>query len=75
MRLDSGSVTVEGNTAGLLFVEHNTVGGDITVSRNQGPGIKYTYRNTVRGTLRCLDNHAPFTGGPNAAAGIEGQCY
>ncbi|MFN2563919.1 MAG: hypothetical protein ABR499_02750 [Gemmatimonadaceae bacterium] len=75
VRLDNGGVRVERNTAGWLFVEHNTAAGDMEVSRNSGPGIKYAYRNTLRGTLRCLDNDLPFVGGPNAAGRIEGQCF
>jgi hypothetical protein len=61
-----------------LFVRQNTVAGNMTVSRNTGSSpdaAKEVSGNEVTGTLRCEDNELPFTGGPNTAGSVVGQCF
>jgi hypothetical protein len=61
-----------------LFVRSNTVTGNATVSRNTGSSAdatKEVVSNTIGATLRCENNDLPFTGGPNTAGSVVGQCF
>jgi len=57
-----------------LAVSGNTVGGNIQVFKNRGPGQKMVAANTVRQNLQCKENDEPFVGAPNVARNAEGQC-
>ena len=59
----------------VLLLETMPIGGDADVSRNSGGGFKHVAGNTVTGTLSCKKNDATFTGGPNTAAKLKGQCF
>lgn len=59
----------------LMFVDGNTVGGDLQVFKNRGNGAKSVMGNVVREDLQCKENDPPFVGGPNVAAKAEDQCF
>lgn len=74
----NGNVKVEENfipPSELLAVARNTVGGNVQVFKNHGPGQKNVVENVVRGNLQCRRNDQPFLGGPNFAGKAEGQCF
>lgn len=73
-----GNIKVERNfipPAEVLAVARNTVGGNVQVFRNTGPGGKNVAGNLVRQNLQCKENDPPFNGGPNIARKAEGQCF
>lgn len=74
-----GDLKIEGNTISperAMSVTSNSVAKNMQVSRNTGSlRFKVVKNNAVDGTLRCSDNDAPFTGGPNSARRSEGQCF
>ncbi|MDZ7632722.1 MAG: hypothetical protein U5K74_15640 [Gemmatimonadaceae bacterium] len=41
---------------------------------NNGAGAKAVTRNRVGQKLSCKENTGPFTGSPNTAGDVEGQC-
>jgi hypothetical protein len=57
-----------------LFVAGNTVGQNLQVFKNTGPGAKDVSLNTVSESLQCFDNDPPFVGFPNVAREAQGQC-
>ncbi len=77
--LPKGNIKVEENTITpiytLLEITGNSVGGDVLVFKNQGPGTKLVENNTVAQNLQCFENEPPFVGGPNMAGKAEGQCF
>lgn len=76
--LPKGSIKVEENTIPAdrrLTIEGNSVGENVLVVKNQGPGTKLVQNNTVGQNLQCFENEPPFVGGPNTAGKAEGQCF
>jgi len=79
--LAKGNIKVEENSIGFpvpfgeMEVSRNTVGGNVQVFKNVGPGLKFVQGNTVREDLQCFENTLPFVGGPNTAGKAEGQCF
>ena len=73
-----GNIKVEDNfipaPPEALAVSGNTVGGNIQVFKNRGPGQKTVAANTVRRNLQCKKNDQPFVGAPNVARRAKGQC-
>ena len=60
-----------------LDVQDNTIGGKLTVSKNQGPSDKIVVNNAGGKSLQCFDNDAPFVGSPNsgfASVKVGSQC-
>jgi hypothetical protein len=51
------------------------VAQNIQVNKNRGSGGKAVQDNQVFQIVQCKENTSPFVGGPNAAAGAEGQCF
>lgn len=73
-----GNIKVERNfipPAEVLAVAQNTVGGNVQVFRNTGPGGKNVAGNVIRQNLQCKENDPPFNGGTNLARKAEGQCF
>jgi hypothetical protein len=58
----------------MLFL-NASVGQDADVRRNSGAGFKSVSGNTITGELACRKNDPTFTGGPNTAGTILGQCF
>ena len=75
VNLERGHLMVRRNAVEFLSVRRVNAAGNARVSENTGPFPKDVTRNVVGGTLSCLDNEAPFIGGPNEAGEIEGQCF
>ena len=80
-RIIAGTITVTNNFVppflaypSQLSVRNNQVNGNMTVSRNTGPGLKQVFSNNVKGRLTCEQNEAPLEGSPNTARVIVGQC-
>lgn len=74
-RLLKGNIQVQENsTATRLEVLRNQVAQNIEVFVNSGPGAKFVTSNTVSQKLSCKENSRPFTGRPNTAGDVEGQC-
>lgn len=80
--LARGNIKVEENnivsslpTLPELDIRDNSVGGNVQVFKNMGPGLKTVQTNTVREDLQCFENGPPFVGGPNAAGKAEDQCF
>jgi hypothetical protein len=74
----AGNIKVEDNFIPpneFLAVGRNTVGGNVQVFKNTGPGGKSVIGNVVRQNLQCKRNDPPFFGGPNTARKAEGQCF
>ena len=74
----AGNIKVENNfipAPDVLAVARNTVGGNVQVFKNTGPGGKNVIGNVVGQNLQCKRNDQPFTGGPNVARKAEGQCF
>jgi hypothetical protein len=72
-----GNIKVENNfipPQEALATSGNTVGGNVQVFRNTGPGQKNVLNNVVRQNLQCKRNDQPFLGAPNVAGKAEGQC-
>jgi hypothetical protein len=72
-----GNIQVEHNfipPGEALAVARNTVGGNVQVFKNRGPGQKNVAENVVRQNLQCRQNDEPFVGQPNVARKAEGQC-
>jgi hypothetical protein len=73
--LMKGNLQVEENTVSdLLDVTGNDVRQNLEVRKNRGDGGKFVTVNTVRQKLECRENSGPFTGAPNNASEIEGNC-
>lgn len=73
--LASGNIEVKENTVGTsLELLRNRVGQNVEVSVNRGVGAKSVIGNTVTQTLTCKENRGPFTGAPNVAGEVDGQC-
>lgn len=73
--LSNGKIEVQDNIIGTgLEVLRNTVAQDVEVSVNRGLGAKSVVGNTVSQKLTCTENRGPFTGAPNMAREVEGQC-
>ena len=76
VRLGKGNIKVEENSTGSsLEVVRNQVAQNIQVNKNRGSGRKFVKGNQVLQIVQCKENTSPFTGGPNAAAEAEGQCF
>jgi hypothetical protein len=84
--LSKGNIKVEENTIPAscgpfppfpcrLEIIGNSVGGNVLVFKNRGPGTKLVQNNTVVQNLQCFENDPPFVGGPNTAGKAEGQCF
>jgi hypothetical protein len=75
--VEKGNIQVEENIIPpleALAVGRNTVGGNVQVFKNRGPGQKTVVENVVRQNLQCRRNDEPFVGQPNVAGKAEGQC-
>jgi hypothetical protein len=73
--LQKGNIQVQENTTdGRLELLRNRVAQNVEVFVNRGAGAKAVVGNTVSQKLSCKDNTGPFTGGPNRAGDVEGQC-
>jgi hypothetical protein len=71
-----GNLHVEENTPTLTMgVESNVVAGSMKVFKTSGPADKFVFGNIVAKDLKCIDNDAPFLGGPNTARKAKGQCF
>jgi hypothetical protein len=57
-----------------LLVGRNTVGQNLQVYKNRGPGTKLVTLNSVSESLQCFDNELPFVGTGNFAQEAQGQC-
>ena len=84
IRTEGGPVQVGGSirlvdnvipAGNVMLLLNTTVAGDADVRRNSDGGFKQVTGNTVTGSLVCRKNDAPFTGGPNTAGAIRGQCF
>lgn len=74
-RLLKGNIQVQENsTATRLEVLRNQVAQNLEVFVNRGAGAKFVQTNTVSQKLSCKENTGPFTGRPNVAGDVEGQC-
>ena len=74
----NGNILVQENVIPgpeAMFVNRNTVGGNVQVFKNRGEGPKTVLDNVVRQDLQCKENEEPFVGGPNLARKAEGQCF
>jgi hypothetical protein len=74
-----GNINVEDNVIGALApfgleIADNTIGHNLQVFKNEGPGAKRVQQNTAR-QVQCKENAPPFLGGPNVAPKKEGQCF
>ena len=58
----------------LLALGFNSVGSDMQVFKNEGPGAKFVVANTIRENLQCFENDPLFEGIGNVAQKAEGQC-
>lgn len=73
--LRKGNIQVQENTARTrLEILRNRVAQNLQVFVNAGSAPKTVRGNTVGSTLSCKDNALPFTGRPNVAGDVEGQC-
>jgi hypothetical protein len=73
--LTKGNIQVQENTVGsALELLRNRVAQNLEVVVNRGTGAKSVVGNDVSQTLTCKDNTGRFTGGPNRAGDVEGQC-
>jgi hypothetical protein len=63
-----GTVLTQGN---IQIIKMNTG----SINKNRGSGAKAVKNNRVFQIVQCKENGSPFTGGPNAAAEAEGQCF
>ena len=59
----------------VMLLLNASVGVDAEVRRNTGAGFKSVTGNTVTGDLVCKKNDPTFTGGPNTAGSVGGQCF
>jgi hypothetical protein len=59
----------------VLLLLNASVGADADIRRNTGAGFKSVNSNTVTGELVCKKNDPTFTGGPNTAGTIKGECF
>jgi hypothetical protein len=74
-RLLKGNIQIQENQiSGRLDVLRNVVAQNLEVFVNSGAGSKTVANNRVSQKLSCKDNTAPFTGRPNQAGSVEGQC-
>lgn len=75
-RVLKGDIQVtENTTSGALQVLDNRVSeGNLQVFKNVGAGARTVRGNIVSQDLQCGENAALFTGGPNSAGDVEGQC-
>jgi hypothetical protein len=74
-RLLKGSIQVQENSTGTrLELLRNRVAQNVEVFVNSGAGAKIVRQNTVQQKLSCKENTGAFTGGPNVAGDVEGQC-
>jgi hypothetical protein len=74
-RLLKGNIQVQENTVGTaLTLTGNEVAQNVEVFVNSGVGAKTVRNNTVQQKLSCKENTRPFTGRPNVAGDVEGQC-
>jgi hypothetical protein len=74
-RVEKGNIQITENiTSGSLEIVGNHVAQNLQVFKNRGGGNKVVSGNTVGQDLQCKENTSPFTGGPNTAGDIEGQC-
>jgi hypothetical protein len=73
--LANGNIEVKENTVGTsLELLRNRIAQNVEVSVNRGVGAKSVVGNTVTQKLTCKENRGPFTGAPNMAGEVEGQC-
>jgi hypothetical protein len=73
--LRKGNIQVQDNsTATRLEILRNRVAQNLQVFVNLGNTAKLVRNNTVGSVLSCKDNQLPFTGRPNVAGDVEGQC-
>ena len=84
IRTEGGPVQVGGSirlldnvipAGNVMLLLNATAAGDADVRRNTDGGFKQVMGNAVTGSLVCRKNDAPFTGGPNTAGAIRGQCF
>lgn len=59
----------------VMLLLNAEVALDVDVRRNSGAGFKSVEGNIVTGELACRKNDLPFTGGPNTAGALTGQCF
>lgn len=73
--LVKGNIQVQENTVGdAIQITGNRVAQNLEVFVNDGNGAKVVTGNRVSQKLSCKDNQGPFTGTPNQAGDVEGQC-
>lgn len=72
--VEKGSMKVEDNDGGPVFLLGNRVAQNLQVIKNVGNGHTVT-GNIVGQTLQCFDNVGAFVGGPNVAEQAQGQCF
>lgn len=71
----SGQIQIQHNQSHLL-ITHNQVSKNLQVMKTTSAESKKVQFNSVDGQIHCLDNAAPFTGGPNAKASkVQGACF
>jgi hypothetical protein len=58
----------------LLVVQNNQVPRNIQVFKNKGAGPKVVQFNIAGQAVQCFENDPVFTGVPNTAPTLEGQC-
>jgi hypothetical protein len=84
IRTEGGPVQVGGSirlvdnvipAGNVMLLLNATVAGNADVRHNTDGGFKQVMGNAVTGSLVCRKNDAPFTGGPNTAGAIRGQCF
>ena len=77
--LIKGNLEIQGNIvpdARAMGVSRNLVGGNLQFQKNTGSQrFKVVENNNIGNNLQCLENDQPFTGGPNIAGKIQGQCF
>jgi hypothetical protein len=73
--LVKGNIKVEDNlNLDQLIVHNNQVPQNIQVFKNKGAGPKVVFFNIAGQAVQCFENDPPFTGVPNTAPTLEGQC-
>jgi hypothetical protein len=73
--LSKGNLKVEDNLNIIdLIVQNNQVPRNIQVFKNKGAGPKTVNFNIAGQAIQCFENDPLFTGAPNTAPTLEGQC-
>jgi len=73
-----GTVTLADNVIPggfVLLLLNASIGANAEVNDNGGAGFKSVAGNTVASKLQCRRNTPTFSGGPNTAGKVKGQCF